>query len=218
MRKKGTITFWNDNKGYGFIEPVSGHDRVFVHISSLSKNGQRPAINQQVSFNLSKDKQGRPCAVKVLRVDEKLPHNRNRKRGDGGRRYGRLIQLPLALAFLSYVGKLVMTNETPVEALYAYLGLSLLTFIAYAKDKSAAQNDQWRIREDTLHAFALAGGWPGALIAQQVLRHKSSKGSFRFVFWITVVVNCGVFVWFFTPNGEAQIRALIASAEQLLSF
>ena len=111
-----------------------------------------------------------------------------------------------------------MTNETPVEALYSCLGLSLLTFIAYAKDKSAAQNDQWSIREDTLHAFALAGGWPGALIAQQVLRHKSSKGSFRFVFWITVVVNCGVFVWFFTPNGEAQIRALIASAEQLLSF
>lgn len=210
MRIKGKIAAWNDDKGYGFIVPDSGLKRVFVHISSLSKNGQRPAVNQQVSFNLSKDKQGRPCAVKVLRVGEKAPRRR--------KRFGRLIQVLLALAFLIYVGQLAMSNETPVEVLYAYLGLSLLTFIVYAKDKSAAQNDNWRIKEDTLHTFSLVGGWPGALIAQQVLHHKSSKGSFRFVFWITVFVNCGVFVWFFTPNGEAQIRSLIAAIARLFSF
>lgn len=210
MRINGKITTWNDDKGYGFIEPASGSQRVFVHVSSLIKKGQRPAINQEVTFSLSKDKRGRPCAVKVLRVGEKAPRKR--------RRYGRFIQILLALAFLAYVGTLAMTNETRVEVLYAYLGLSLLTFIAYAKDKSAAQNDNWRIKEDTLHAFSLVGGWPGALIAQQVLRHKSSKGSFRFIFWITVFVNCGVFVWFFVPNGEAQIRSLIASLARLLSL
>ena len=45
----------------------------------------------------------------------------------------------------------------------------------------------------TLHGLSLIGGWPGALIAQQVLRHKSRKEEFRFVFWLTVVINVGVF-------------------------
>jgi uncharacterized membrane protein YsdA (DUF1294 family) len=75
------------------------------------------------------------------------------------------------------VGNLALANKTDIEVLFAYLAMSVLTFFAYAIDKSAAQTDSWRIREDTLHVFSLACGWPGALIAQQVLRHKSSKGS-----------------------------------------
>jgi uncharacterized membrane protein YsdA (DUF1294 family) len=80
----------------------------------------------------------------------------------------------------------------------------------YALDKSAAKNGAWRTQESTLHLLSLAGGWPGALIAQQKLRHKSKKQTFRAVFWVTVLLNCGAFAWLFTPNGSATIQSFIS--------
>lgn len=76
-----------------------------------------------------------------------------------------------------------------------YLITSIITFLVYAQDKSAAQHNRWRTKESTLHSLALTGGWPGALLAQKVLRHKSSKAAFQRVFWVTVVVNVGVVGW-----------------------
>jgi uncharacterized membrane protein YsdA (DUF1294 family) len=78
--------------------------------------------------------------------------------------------------------------------LLAYLGLSLAAFMAYAFDKSAAVSGRWRTAENTLHLLALAGGWPGALLAQQVLRHKTSKPDFVTVLWMTVALNVAAFV------------------------
>jgi uncharacterized membrane protein YsdA (DUF1294 family) len=76
-----------------------------------------------------------------------------------------------------------------------YLIASVLTFIVYANDKAAAMSGRWRTRERTLHLLSLAGGWPGALVAQRVLRHKGRKASFQIVFWLTVIVNCAVVLW-----------------------
>lgn len=76
-----------------------------------------------------------------------------------------------------------------------YLGLSLFTYWIYGKDKQAARQNLWRTRESTLHLLALAGGWPGALLAQRRLRHKSRKASFQLVFWLTVVANIGGLLW-----------------------
>ena len=73
-----------------------------------------------------------------------------------------------------------------------YFLLSLYTFTMYAIDKSAARRGTRRTRERTLHLLALAGGWPGALAAHKILRHKSSKHSFQLMFWITVAANCAV--------------------------
>ena len=70
-----------------------------------------------------------------------------------------------------------------------YLGASTVSFLAYAIDKSAAARGAWRISERTLHLLACAGGWPGALLAQQLLRHKSTKQAFRRVFGCTVALN-----------------------------
>lgn len=78
--------------------------------------------------------------------------------------------------------------------LLAYLGLSLAAFMAYAFDKSSAIAKRWRTPEQTLHLLSLAGGWPGALLAQQLLRHKTSKPGFVGVFWITVALNVAAFV------------------------
>ena len=88
-----------------------------------------------------------------------------------------------------------MTGGLPALIGIAYAALSLFTFIAYALDKSAAKRGAWRTPESSLHLLGLAGGWPGALIAQQVLRHKSKKASFRAVFWATAILNCAALVW-----------------------
>jgi uncharacterized membrane protein YsdA (DUF1294 family) len=82
-------------------------------------------------------------------------------------------------------------------------------FIAYAIDKWAAMNNRWRTAEGTLHLFALAGGWPGALMAQQALRHKTQKKAFRVVFWATVMLNCAAFVWIHSADGRAWLVQVI---------
>lgn len=89
-----------------------------------------------------------------------------------------------------------------------YLGASLLTFVVYAMDKAAAIANRWRTRESTMHWLALVGGWPGALLAQQLLRHKSTKPEFRSAFWGTVVMNVAGFLLFCSPLGR-QVRALL---------
>ena len=68
-------------------------------------------------------------------------------------------------------------------------------------DKAAAQAGRWRTSEATLHLLALAGGWPGALLAQHWLRHKSAKRAFRAVFWVTVVLNVTGLVVVCSPWG-----------------
>ncbi|WP_235033946.1 DUF1294 domain-containing protein [Pantoea sp. 18069] len=113
---------------------------------------------------------------------------------------GKPVGLPVLLAVLS-AG--LLFGQPPLWALWIYLPLSALTFFVYAFDKSAAQQGAWRTSENTLHLLALIGGWPGALLAQQVLRHKSSKAAFRAVFWCTVMLNLLAFIFLASPHGQA---------------
>jgi len=57
----------------------------------------------------------------------------------------------------------------------------------------------------------MLGGWPGAALAQQLLRHKSSKTDCRQIFWLTVFINLAVLVWLLSPYG-ADILAVIVNA------
>jgi uncharacterized membrane protein YsdA (DUF1294 family) len=84
-----------------------------------------------------------------------------------------------------------------------YAVLSLVTFISYGIDKSAARKGARRTPEAELHVLSLLGGWPGALIAQRVFRHKTRKQPFRAYFWVTVVVNCVALVWLLTRFASA---------------
>lgn len=203
MRTKGKITSWNDEKGFGFITPHAGGKQVFVHIKAFSNRNRRPEINQLVTYVLSTDKQGRPCAVKATLAGDRLPKKTKRKNGS--------LSVIGAAFFLVIVGVSVLTAKIPPLIFAFYMIVSLLTFIMYAVDKSAAKKGAWRTQERTLHLLSLAGGWPGALVAQQKLRHKSKKQSFRLVFRVTVLLNCGAFVWLFTPTGAATLQSLIDS-------
>lgn len=76
-----------------------------------------------------------------------------------------------------------------------YFIISIVTYIIYSIDKSAAEQNSWRIQENTLHILSLVGGWPGALIAQRTLRHKTRKTSFQIVYWATVGFNLAGLFW-----------------------
>jgi len=114
------------------------------------------------------------------------------------KRAGAAHYLPVLLFVLGY---LVVTALWPIPIWVAgiYLVASLVSFVVYAVDKSAAGAARRRVSERTLLTLGLIGGWPGAIIAQQTLRHKTAKRSFRAAFWATVAVNVLLFVALATP-------------------
>jgi uncharacterized membrane protein YsdA (DUF1294 family) len=64
--------------------------------------------------------------------------------------------------------------------------MSLFTFVAYVLDKRAARLGRPRTPEATLHVLELLGGWPGAFLAQRLIRHKNAKVGYQVVFWLIV--------------------------------
>ena len=95
----------------------------------------------------------------------------------------------------------VRADRLPLWSLGAVAAINLLTFVVYARDKSAAQSGRWRTPEKHLHLLSLAGGWPGAWFAQQWLRHKSRKAGYRFTFWSVTVLHLVVLTWWVFRHG-----------------
>jgi uncharacterized membrane protein YsdA (DUF1294 family)/cold shock CspA family protein len=199
MRHSGQIATWKDDRGFGFIAPRGGGEQVFVHIKSFSVGQRRPSGGEFVTYELTSDDQGRLRAERVAYVAD---------RPTTPARSG-TVWVALSALFLACVAALVGVGKLPLAVLGLYLVASLTAFLAYALDKKAAQTGRWRTRESPLHLLALIGGWPGALVAQAVLRHKSKKLSFRIVFWATVVLNCLGLCWLLTPNGSETLRSLL---------
>lgn len=104
--------------------------------------------------------------------------------------------LVVPVLFLAGLVAATFLWAVPPVVLAVYAILSVLAFGMYGADKSAAKRGRWRTPEVRLHAVALAGGWPGAMIAQRVFRHKTRKRPFQGIFWFTVVANCGALAWY----------------------
>jgi uncharacterized membrane protein YsdA (DUF1294 family)/cold shock CspA family protein len=203
MRSKGRITSWNDEKGFGFITPLAGGKRIFVHINAFRNRDRRPEIGQVVTYATSSDKQGRPCAAQATLAGDRLAQNRKSP--------GESVSIILAAIFSIFIVLAFFTSKIPAIIPIIYLAVSIVTYVAYAFDKSAAKKGAWRTRESTLHILSLIGGWPGAVVAQTRLRHKSKKESFRAAFWMTVFINCGMFVWLLTPTGAVTLQSFITN-------
>ena len=189
MRQDGLIKAWNENRGFGFIEPLNGGDELFVHIKAFTPRVRQPSVGQRVSFEVERRADGKKRAtnVAVIRVSRVRT-----LRETGGRGRNDIVLLAIPLFLVAY-GAITWIWRLPVWVAGIYLIVSVVCFGLYALDKSAAQSGNWRIPENALLAAGLFGGWPGGLVAQQLLRHKSSKASFQSQFWITVLFNvCGL--------------------------
>lgn len=198
MRLKGKLTKWNSEKAYGFIAPNTGGKHVFIHKSAFSNRKRTPQLNDIITFSITKDEQGRVCAEQATFSGEKL----KKKQAKSANKFS----IYLAVIFLIVMMIAVVMEYIPKNLMLAYVSLSIFTFIIYAFDKAKAKRNAWRTPESTLHFLALMGGWPGAAIAQQTLRHKSKKQKFRMVFWLTVVINCAALAWLMTENGTNVLR------------
>lgn len=206
MRYQGRITQWKDDRGYGFITPNGGGASVFLHIKAFRQRRERPAGDEIVTYELAQDSKGRLRAEAV----EFVRTAKTQTRAGANSR----ASWPLWVCSLFFVVLLtvVLTGRLPKPLLWLYTAASVIAFVAYWADKSAARAGRWRTPESTLHLLALIGGWPGALVAQWHLRHKSAKFSFLVVFWITALLNCSALVLLLTPAGVRVLRTALAIA------
>lgn len=184
MRLKGTITTWNDEKGFGFITPEGDDKRVFMHINALMPRQKRPQGSEVVTYELELDNQQRPCAKKILYKNSLV-------------KFTALKLAAIAAAgFVATLFGLVLGDIIPWWVFIVYISASFLALLEYAFDKHKARREKWRTPEATLHALELLGGWPGALIAQQLFRHKNRKTTFQISFWIIVTLHLLFWAWF----------------------
>ncbi len=219
MPQLGRIEQWNDGKGYGFVRPLESQAtagdaaRAFVHIKAVARAGRRPADGDLIRYDSERDARGRLNAVNVAFVNAEVMRAQAQRRA-GARtaaRERRTAAAPvdsvqrfiLACALIALAAGSVM-GFWPLKVTLAYAAMGTLSFFAYALDKKAADNGQWRTRESTLHAFDLLCGWPGGLLAQQAFRHKTRKTSFQLGFWISVMANCAALYWLLPWLGTAS--------------
>ncbi|UTV86813.1 cold shock and DUF1294 domain-containing protein [Cobetia amphilecti] len=198
MNLQGRLTRWNDDKGFGFITPASGGKDVFAHISAYQGRG-RPKASAQVHYQLGMDDNNRPRAIRF----------RTHGAGASTTSTGVWLAWLVALAVMVVLGAGWRQERLPWMVPAAYLGMSLVAYMAYRVDKLAAAESEQRVREDTLHFMELLCGWPGALIAQQSLRHKTRKTSYRFVFWCAVLLNIAAVSWLTLSPDAATLRDLL---------
>lgn len=192
-RHQGRISEWRDGQGFGFVDPHDGGDRAFVHVSKVADRNRRPMEGDLITYDLVRDQKGRAQAHGVRFVAKRGRVKPPREK--------RTFHFYLFFGFIVLLLIAVALRQLHALVLAIYALASGVTFAAYAQDKSAARDGRWRTSESALHLLALTGGWPGALLAQEWLRHKSRKTEFRFVFWITVVLNLALLGWLLVDGG-----------------
>lgn len=200
-RLAGRITDWNDEKGFGFVVPNGGGDRAFVHVKAFERGSRRPVAGDLISYQPCRDRRGRINAGQIRHAGHRMEAPRTPRR---------LPRAAVGAGALAAAVGLAAAAIVPAALAAAVLGLSALAYGMYWLDKSAAQRGGPRTPENSFHLVSLAGGWPGALIAQQQFRHKTIKQPFQTVFWITVVANLFALVWLVSSGIATEVARSLA--------
>ncbi|HZJ91904.1 MAG TPA: cold shock and DUF1294 domain-containing protein [Thiopseudomonas sp.] len=202
MEQQGVLRSWNDDKGFGFIRGQNGD--YFVHISCV-RGSYRPQQGETVFFVAGQDNKGRLRAEHMRSSELSLDQPAIRRKAPQpsttdkqAHRPRRQAQADIKRTLILFIGVCtapllgswqLFERSGTLWPLLIYIGMSLVSMIQYWHDKHNAQNGEWRTPETQLHTVELLGGWPGALVAQQLLRHKTRKASYQAVFWLIVLVH-----------------------------
>ena len=216
MSQIGVIESWDDAKGFGFIRCNNLKQQVFIHISAFNKTRLRPVAGNAVQFELV-NKRGKvhaenarllkSAAAQATTQTLGKPKVTNatratRTRNKTANKIKTSSNPAILLIAVSFIGVFALAYSLAILPLWPFVYISiisLMTLLTFAWDKRAARNNSWRISEARLHLLSLLGGWPGALLAQQWLRHKSAKGRFKVILWLAIISNitiCAGLVYF----------------------
>jgi uncharacterized membrane protein YsdA (DUF1294 family)/cold shock CspA family protein len=195
----GKIVRWDDEKGFGFAQTKDSGKDIFVHISEFESSTFRPVVNQKIRFLLECSPDGKLQAQSIEFSGKKLQKKAKRR--------GLFVPLVL-LVFIAFIITSITNGQLPALVGYYYLLLSCISYLTFKWDKRAAQQGNWRISERALQLQSLLGGWPGAWYAQVNLSHKSQKRSFKWLFYLTVLINLGGLAWLFTEQGNVLVHSL----------
>ena len=211
---QGTLTNWNDDRGFGFIKPDGGGQDIFVNIKAFGRVPERPTNGAKLSFEVELGAEGKKRATRVECIrsagaigQRTQPAKRSRRPASAastGASWPVLALVSFAIFAVLYAWATFRWG-VHYYVLLGYLALSGWTYVMYMHDKTAAELGEWRVSEGGLHLLGLLGGWPGANLAQHFLRHKSKKTSFRVKHWVMVCLNLGVFA-FMASNGMLRLE------------
>ena len=196
MRYQGKLVNWKDDKGFGFVEPDGGGQRAFVHIKAFKPRSRRPVEGDVIRYTLVQQSGDKYKAEAV-----KFAAENSRSKQPVKTKGDEILATRVTILFLIGMLFSVAIGYLSAIVICLYLMMSFITYIAYAIDKSAARNERWRTKENTLHVLALLGGWPGAFFAQTRLRHKSVKKEFKLIYRATVIINLVGLAWLYSEQG-----------------
>ena len=125
MNQTGLLTVWNDAKGFGFITPEGGGERVFAHVSSYAGR-DRPVSGQKVAYSIMTDSRGRPKAGRfqyagAAKVGASIAP-------------GFWVAAAVVLVFFTILAGLFHQGYLSAAILAAYAGVSLVLFVMYWSD------------------------------------------------------------------------------------
>lgn len=120
-RTHGTLSKWNDDRGFGFISPAQGTGEIFVHVSSFPSGGPRPTVGELISFETQAGPDGKVRAIRVMR-----PGSATRRAPRHRPAPGRLRRISLtgmltaaAIAAIAMYGYREFISSSPVESVVA---------------------------------------------------------------------------------------------------
>jgi uncharacterized membrane protein YsdA (DUF1294 family)/cold shock CspA family protein len=204
VRYKGKVTTWNSARGFGYVTPAGGGERIFVHITAIADRTRPPAEGDIVTYDLTLDERKRPRATRVKKSTPISPSSQKARASTSN-----VAPLTVCSLFLLIVATGTLAGRLPPVIIGIYCIVSIVTSLLYWLDKSAARRGAWRMQERSLLFIGLVGGWPGAVVAQRVLRHKTRKQSFQLAFWGTAVLNSIVLGWLLTDSGSSFAKRIL---------
>lgn len=182
MNETGELREWNDDKGFGFVQPKSGA-RLFVHISAFERPARRPEIGDRLAFTRGPGRDGRPAVVAAIIAGATLrPSTPSPERIERAQ-FSRALRIAIAAVLLAVLVLAQYLGRAPGWLLSVYFVAGAISASAYWLDKAAANAGRWRVSEGRLHGIDLLCGIIGGLLAQAALHHKTAKPDFALATW-----------------------------------